>query len=110
MFISAEVIAELSAPAFLHRAEALALAARFEMLPINDEVLALAELLIAAKVMPGPLGGDAVHVATAAYHGIEYLISWNVRHLANPNKRVQLVKLLTSVGRAAPLIVTPEAL
>lgn len=108
--ISAEVIAELSAPTYPNRQAALALTAGIPPIPITQEVLDLARLLIDQKVMPGPLKGDAVHVATAAYHGMEYLLSWNVRHLANPNKRMHLARILAGVSRAAPAIVTPDVL
>lgn len=110
LFISAEVIAELSAPTYVNRDEALRFTAGIEMLPLTDEVLSLAHLLIDQKVMPGPLRGDAIHLAIGAYYGMEYLLSWNVKHLANPNKRVHLAQILASAGRAAPLVVTPDVL
>jgi len=66
--------------------------------------------LIDQHVMPGPLKGDALHVALAAYHGMEYLLSWNVKHLANPNKRMHLARILMNAGKAVPAIVTPDVL
>src|SRR5262245_8532721 len=84
LFISAEVVAELSAPTYPNRDAALAFAAGIPLLSITAEVMALGQLLIDQKVMPGPLKGDAIHVAVAAYHHMEYLLSWNVKHLANP--------------------------
>ena len=114
LFISAEVLAELSAPTYLNRDAALAFTAGIELLPISAEVLVLGQLLIDQKVMPGPLKGDAVHVAVTAYHGVEYLLSWNVKHLvkhlANPNKRMHLARILTNAGRGIPAIVTPDVL
>jgi hypothetical protein len=110
LFISAEVVAELSAPTYRSRDAALAFTAGIELLSITDEVLALGQMLIEQRVMPGPLKGDAIHVAVAAYYGIEYLLSWNVKHLANPNKRVQLARILTIAGKSVPAIVTPEVL
>ncbi len=80
------------------------------MLTLNDEVEALGQMLIEQQVMPGPLKGDAIHVAVAAYYGMEYLLSWNVKHLANPNKRIHLARVLMNAGRAAPAIVTPDVL
>lgn len=60
--------------------------------------------------MPGPLKGDAVHVAVAAAHGVEYMLSWNVRHLANPNKLEHMANVAMRAGLLAPRIVTPEFL
>lgn len=73
-------------------------------------VMALSELLIVQRVMPGPLKGDAIHVAAAAFHGMEYVLSWNVKHLANPNKRMHLAQILMQAGKIVPMIVTPEVL
>jgi hypothetical protein len=110
LFISAEVVAELSVPSYPNREAALAFTAGLQLLSIDEPVLMLAQMLIEQRVMPGPLKGDAIHVAVAAYHGMEYLLSWNVKHLADPNKRVHLARVLMNVGRAVPAIVTPEVL
>ena len=107
---SAEVVAELASPDYAQRNAALLFTAGITLLPINEEVLALAQLLVEQKVVPGPLKGDALHVAVAAYHGMEYVLSWNVKHLANPNKRVHLARVLMHAGKAPPAIVTPEVL
>ena len=71
LFTSVEVIAELSAPTYPSREVALGFAAGIVLLPITAEVMDLARLLVEQQVMPGPLAGDAVHVATTAYHGID---------------------------------------
>lgn len=60
--------------------------------------------------MPAPVAGDAVHVAVACVHGLEYILSWNVRHLANPNKVAHLRAVCTRAGYAPPAIVTPDLL
>ncbi len=108
--ISAEVIEELSVPTYPNHDAALAFTAGIGLLPLTPEVLALGQLLIDQHVMPGPLKGDALHVALAAYHGMEYLLSWNVKHLANPNKRMHLARILMNAGKAVPAIVTPDVL
>ncbi len=110
LFISAEVVAELSAPSYPNRDAALGFTVGIELLPIHEEVLALGQMLVDQRVMPGPLKGDAIHVAVAAYHAVEYLLSWNVKHLANPRKRVHLAQILMTAGKAVPAIVTPDVL
>jgi hypothetical protein len=81
------------------------------VLPLTPEVEQLARLLVAEKVMPEPsVSGDAVHVAAAIVHRIEYLLSWNVQHLANPNKRTHFGVVCLRLGIAPPLIVTPDTL
>ncbi|NOT00674.1 MAG: DNA-binding protein [Phycisphaerales bacterium] len=107
LFISAEVIAELSRPSYRQSREALAFATGPGFLELTDEVLGLAQLLIDEKAMPGPLEGDAVHVAAATFYRMDYLMTWNVKHLANPNKRLHLTTVCLRVGLAPPAIITP---
>jgi hypothetical protein len=109
-FTSIEAIEELSAPEYPHSQEALEVIHRISVLPITDEALGLARLLIREKVMPGPVRGDAVHLAVAAVHGMDYVLSWNVRHLANPSKVAHLGAICLRVGILPPLIVTPDLL
>ena len=107
MFVSTEVLAELSHPSYRQSREALAFVAGIPVLEVTPEVLGLARLFVNERVMPGPLEGDAVHVATATIHRTEYLLTWNVKHLANPNKRVHLMRVCLRVGVAPPEIITP---
>ncbi len=60
--------------------------------------------------MPGPVAGDAVHVSVACVHGVDYLLTWNVRHLANPNKLEHLAAVCLRLGLTPPRIVTPDML
>src|SRR5437773_101951 len=75
-FVSAEVIAELSAPGYPRADEALGLISEIPLLAIDEEVRGLAQVLIHERVMPGPLAGDAIHVAVASWHAMDYLLSW----------------------------------
>jgi predicted nucleic acid-binding protein len=109
-FVSAEVVAELSHPDFPRRHEAIELVEDVPLLPITGDVQGLAALLVHEKVMPGPLAGDAVHVAVATVHGMDYILTWNVRHLANPSKVAHLRTICLRMGLLPPLIITPEFL
>jgi len=109
--ISAEVIRELSDPTFRNREQALALTSEASQLPLTDDVLGLAAILVRERVMPGPAEqGDAIHVAVSVVHGIDYLLTWNVRHLANPNKLAHLRTVCLRAGFVTPGLITPEAL
>jgi hypothetical protein len=110
LFISQEVLDELSAPEFGRSKEALDLVADVPLLEIDDEVQGVAEVLVKEFVMPAPAVGDAVHVAVSSVNGIEYLLSWNVRHLANPNKMRHLQAVCRRLGLIAPQILTPDLL
>ena len=110
LVVSDEVLIELGNPAYPSRSDALDFIQELPVLAVNDEALGLARIFIDEQVMPLPLGGDAVHVAVATLAHAEYILSWNVRHLANPNKRVHLAKICMRLGIAPPIIVTPESL
>ena len=58
--------------------------------------------------MPSPVRGDAIHLAVAAVYDVEVLVSWNVRHLANINKRMHLRHVCSRCGYTAPEIVPPD--
>jgi len=81
------------------------------LLSFNAEVLGLAAILVRERLMPGPeSSGDALHVAAATAHGTEYLLSWNVKHLANLNKVKHLQEVCRRTGYVPPTIVTPDLL
>lgn len=80
-------------------------------LTLTDEVEEVARLLVEKKVMPGPIStGDAVHVALAIVHRIQYILTWNIKHLANPNKRVHLAVFCMQLNLPCPQLVTPDML
>lgn len=79
-------------------------------LAVTAEVTGLARILIDQRVMPAPLAGDAIHVAAAAFYRIDFVLSWNVRHLANPNKARHLATICMRLGFVPPQIVTPDFL
>ena len=109
--IAQEVRKELSHPDYANGKEALALVEGVAVLPVNDDVRRLAGTLVEQRVMPGPAAaGDAIHVAVAAVHQCEYMITWNVRHLANVNKVRHLHQICRQIGYEPPAILTPDLL
>ncbi len=108
--VSEEVIAELSDPSYPRSALALAEVQNVPRLVVTESVLGLAAILVREKVMPRPIAGDALHVAAAALYGVDFVLTWNVRHLANANKLHHLHVVCTRAGVLAPRLVTPELL
>lgn len=80
------------------------------VLALDDDIRGLARIFVREKVMPGPLAGDAIHLAAECLDEMEYLPSWNVRHLANPNKLEHVRKVCLRLGVLPPRIVTPDLL
>jgi predicted nucleic acid-binding protein len=80
------------------------------ILTLSDEAVSLAEQLVGSGPIPREAAADALHIAVAAVNGIDYLLTWNCRHLANAALRLQIGALLENAGYACPVICTPEEL
>ena len=66
-------------------------------------------MLVLEQVMPGPADeGDAIHLAASIVHRMDYLLTWNQRHLANPNKRTHLMVVAARARLQLPELVTPD--
>ena len=57
--------------------------------PISEPMESLALAYIAAGILPEGREADAIHVAAATCLELDYLVSWNHRHMTRPRKRVQ---------------------
>jgi hypothetical protein len=110
LFVSDEVFLELSDPDYPQKDAGLTLIAELPRLGMGEQVRGLAELFVRHKLMPAPAAGDALHVAVATVHAMEYLLTWNVRHLANPNKLAHLRTICLRLGLVPPSIITPDLL
>lgn len=81
------------------------------LLALTREVEEFAKILVTDRVMPAPSNsGDALHVAAATIHRMDYILTWNVKHLANPNKRIHFGIICMRLGLVAPILVTPDLL
>ncbi len=83
------------------------LLANLVMLEINTDVLEIAKIYIERLLMPDDADGDALHLAMASYHHMDVLLTWNCKHLANPNKLGHIEKVNGELGLPVPLITTP---
>ena len=111
LYISPEVLRELSSDDFPEavREPALGMLKGLTLLPVTPEVISFAELLVAERVMPGPANqGDAIHLAAAIVHRVDHLLTWNQKHLANPNKRTHLTIVAARARLRVPEVVTPD--
>lgn len=76
----------------------------------GDASFEITDEIMRSGVVPAAYVNDAVHVAIAASNGIEFLVTWNCKHLANAWIRSKLVGLIESLGYRCPVICTPEEL
>jgi len=87
--------------------------AAIEMIPIltlNEAAIALAERLVSLGPIPRESAADGLHIAIVAVNGVDYLVTWNCRHLANAVLRHQIESLVEEAGYACPVMCTPEEL
>src|SRR5205823_14977026 len=79
-------------------------------LAITDEADALKEKLLAAAALPRKAELDALHIAVAAVHGLDYLLSWNCRHIANAVTLPRVYEICRREGFEPPFVCTPPEL
>lgn len=91
-------------------ADRLAILHQIPLLPEGPDVPRLAEALIADAALPAVATRDAIHLAVAATSGVDFLLTWNCRHLANASLRDKIWEVCHNQGWAAPVICTPEEL
>lgn len=109
-FISPVVIDELHQGAYRSRDECLRLIENIPVLAVTDRIIEIAAIYQTRKVMPRPPVRDALHVAFASFYRMDYMLTWNCRHLANANKMRHLETINLGLGLAMPLIITPHML
>ena len=80
------------------------------LLEITDDTRAVARRLLASGPLPARAEGDALHIGVAAVHGMEYLVTWNCRHIANAWMRPEIEEIIRELGYEPPVLCTPEEL
>jgi predicted nucleic acid-binding protein len=83
---------------------------RLPQVAITDSVSRVALVLVERGAVPREAEVDAAHIALAAVHGLEYLLTWNCKHIANADKRVAIEELCRQQGFEPPVICTPDEL
>lgn len=104
---SAAVIAELRRGTGKTTTRRISLLKNVELLEVTRQVEDVANVYIERRVMPNDPGGDALHLALASVHRANVLLTWNCRHLANPNKMEHIRLVNYELGLPMPLLTTP---
>ena len=79
-------------------------------LRLSEESLELGQRLAETQAVLFAARADALHIAVAAVHGIDYLLTWNCRHIANAESRGRIGRACERFGFLAPVLCTPEEL
>jgi len=78
------------------------------LLPITPEVPQIAQRIMALGGLPQKARVDALHISLVAHHRIQYLLTWNCKHIANARILPRIHDILTEMGIPIPIICTPE--
>jgi hypothetical protein len=108
--ISDLVIAECSAGDPTAASERLEIIGGIEVLSPHADAETLAEALMVGKAVPESEPRDAAHIALAAVHGVNYLVTWNFKHILNPHLQRRIEGICRDCGFAPATICTPEQL
>lgn len=110
VFVSQLVLDEASAGDSEAAQRRLTLLAGLPLLEINAAAADLARHLVQGVPLPSRAGADALHIAVAAVHGMDFLLTWNCAHIANAELRPAVERICRSQGFLAPIMCTPDEL
>ena len=77
---------------------------------MTDEAIELSSRFLPPGPLPATAGEDALHIALTAVHAIDYLLTWNFRHIDNAQTKPLIRDLCTQHGYRCPEICTPQEL
>ena len=91
-------------------ARRLAMLAEVTLVRGTVEAVELSKALVRGGALPEKAENDALHVALAAVHGVDYLLTWNCRHLDNAETKPVMREVCRGLGYVAPEVCTPGEL
>ena len=110
LYVSQFVIEEASAGDPDAATRRLAMLEDLPQLDVTDAVQHLAQALLTQVPLPPNAQVDALHIAVATVHGMDYLVTWNCTHIANATLRHRIEAVCRAAGYEPPTICTPQEL
>ena len=110
LFASPLVAKEASAGDSVAAERRLNVIMQIPLLEISETSIQLAQHLISSGAIPEKAHEDALHIAIAAVYSIDYLLTWNCRHIDNAIRKPQIRRLCQEFGYPCAEICTPEEL
>jgi len=80
------------------------------LLPHAPEIPQIGNAIMSLGVLPQKAQVEALHIAAVAHHRVQYLLTWNCKHIANAKILPHIHGVLTDLGIPIPFICTPEEL
>ena len=110
VFVSQIVLDECGSGDPTAASERLEMIRGIMVLDVKREADDLAMLLTTCHGIPETEPRDALHIAIAAVGGLQYLLTWNFRHIANPSTRGVIEDICRDAGYTPPIICSPDEL
>jgi len=109
-YVSPVVLDEIAGGDQQAQALRLKLVTNMPPLAVDERIISLAEAICEEIRLPERAQADAYHIAIPAVHGIDYLVTWNCKHIANAFMLRKIEQIVRSKGYAMPVVCTPEEL
>ena len=110
LYVSPLVLEEVSAGDALAAEERLRVITDIPSVSIAAEAELLASALLASNAVPANSARDALHIAIAATQGMDYLVTWNFKHINNASTRTMVINVVSNSGLVCPVLCSPEEL
>jgi len=110
LFSSQLVIQESSAGDAAVAQARLQLLSDISLVQVSVDCVSLARALVEKGPIPEKAAVDALHIAIATVHGMDYLLTWNCKHIANAEMQKAVKRICRNAGYEPPVICTPEEL
>ncbi|MBD2297259.1 MULTISPECIES: PIN domain-containing protein [unclassified Nostoc] len=91
-------------------AQRLNLLQSLPFLDLTEETRELAQEFLQQSNLPPKASNDALHIALATVYGLDYLLTWNCKHMANAQIQKKLSQISSELGYELPIICTPYEL
>ena len=110
LFVSEAVVAECAEGDLTAAEERAEYLGDLPVLEIDEDCHRLASNIMQGVSLPEKADIDALHIAVAALNGMDYLLTWNCKHIANPSLRRTIEDVLLAADVTPPVICTSQEL
>jgi len=110
LYVSVLVLEEAKAGGAEAAQRRLAAISGLAILEINDVGEELGKRLMDEGVIPSTRAEDALHISLATVHGMDFLLTWNFRHINNAEMKARIRTVIEAAGYECPVICSPEEL
>ena len=110
LYISELVLEEISSGDSAASSARLTVTEKMAVLVATDSAKELARTLLAQGALPANSIEDAMHISIAAVQGVDFLLTWNFKHINNANTRNRIERVIDAAGYTCPVLCSPEEL